>query len=129
MALFTLKVKIETNQLDRILYSSFGPVCLTGFCYNGANLYGYIRCKEGGADAVKNMANKEGFLNLRVVQTQASLFLKSMSEWGGYDRERHWIWMMNFFKSIEDDVIQIQSRSMSDPSLSDIDFEYKMAWV
>ena len=36
---------------------------------------------------------------------------------------------MNFFKSIEDDVIQIQSRSMSDPSLSDIDFEYKMAWV
>ena len=44
-------------------------VCLTGFCFNGANLYGYIRCKVGGADAVKNMANKEGFLNLRVVHT------------------------------------------------------------
>ena len=37
--------------------------------------------------------------------------------------------MMNFFKSIKDNVIQIQSRSMSDPSLSDMDFEYKMAWV
>ena len=36
---------------------------------------------------------------------------------------------MNFFKSIEDDVIQIQSRSMSDPSLSGMDFKNKMAWV
>ena len=27
-------------------------------------------------------------------------------------------------KSIEDDVIQIQIRSMSDPTLSDIDFNY-----
>ena len=42
---------------------------MTGFCFNGANLYGYIRCKVGGADAVKNMANKEGFLNLRVDHT------------------------------------------------------------
>ena len=32
-------------------------------------------------------------------------------------------------KSIEDGVIQIQSRSMSDPTLSDIDYENKMAWV
>ena len=32
-------------------------------------------------------------------------------------------------KSIEDEVIQIQSRSMSDPPLSDIDFENRMAWV
>ena len=32
-------------------------------------------------------------------------------------------------KSIEDYVIQIQSRSMSDPTLSDIDFKNKMAWV
>ena len=30
---------------------------------------------------------------------------------------------------IEDDVIQIQSRSMSDPALSDIDFKNKMALV
>ena len=40
--------------------------------------------------------------------------------------------MMNFLvdsKSIEDYVIQIQSRSMSDPTLSDIDFKNKMAWV
>ena len=32
-------------------------------------------------------------------------------------------------KSIEDEDIEIQSRSMSDPPLSDIDFKYKMAWV
>ena len=32
-------------------------------------------------------------------------------------------------KSIEDDVIWIQSRSMSDPTLSDIDFKSKMALV
>ena len=32
-------------------------------------------------------------------------------------------------KSIEDDVIQIQARSMSDPPLSDIDFKNKMTWV
>ena len=34
--------------------------------------------------------------------------------------------MKNFWidlKTIEDDVIQIQSRSMSDPTLSDIDFK------
>ena len=38
--------------------------------------------------------------------------------------------MMNFFidsKSIEDDIIQ--SRSMSDPPLSEIDFKNKIAWV
>ena len=40
--------------------------------------------------------------------------------------------MMSFlidYKSIEDDVIQIQSRSMSDPTFSDIDFKIKMAWI
>ena len=41
---------------------------------------------------------------LRVFDTQAILFLKSMSE------------------KVES-VIQIQSRSMSDPTLSDIDFK------
>ena len=38
--------------------------------------------------------------------------------------------MMNFeidLKSIEDDAIQIQSRSMSDPTLSDI--ALKMKWL
>ena len=38
--------------------------------------------------------------------------------------------MMNFqinIKSIEDDVIQIQSRSMSDSTLSDIALKNKMA--
>ena len=40
--------------------------------------------------------------------------------------------MKNFLinlKTIEDDVIQIQSRSMSDPTLSDIHFKNKMALV
>ena len=32
-------------------------------------------------------------------------------------------------KSIEDDVIQIQIRSMSDPFLSDIEFKNEMTWV
>ena len=31
--------------------------------------------------------------------------------------------------TIEDEVIQIQSRSMSDPPLFDIDFKNKIAWV
>ena len=34
-----------------------------------------------------------------------------------------------YSKSIENDVIQIQSRSMSDPTLSGIDFENQMAWI
>ena len=39
--------------------------------------------------------------------------------------------MMNFliWKSIEHDVIVIQSRSMSDPTHSDNDFKIKIAWV
>ena len=40
--------------------------------------------------------------------------------------------MMNFqidSKWIEEDVIQIQNRFMSDPSLSDIEFKNKMTWV
>ena len=32
-------------------------------------------------------------------------------------------------RSIADDVIQIQSRSLSDPPLSEIDFKNKIAWV
>ena len=58
---------------------------------------------------------------LRVVQTQASLFLKSIV---GKRRIRHRTTLkMNFqidSKSIEDNAIQIQSRSMSDPILSAI---------
>ena len=40
--------------------------------------------------------------------------------------------MMNFSndsKSIEEDVIQIQSRYMSEATLSDIDFKNKMALI
>ena len=40
--------------------------------------------------------------------------------------------MMNFetnSKSVEDNVIQVQGRSMSDPPFFDIDFKNKMAWV
>ena len=69
---------------------------------------------------------------LRVVQTKSILFLKSMSERVGSDIQRLWNWMMNFLidsTSIEDDVIKIQSRSMSDPTLSDILFKNKMDLV
>ena len=57
---------------------------------------------------------------LRVVQTQAILFFKSMSERGGFDMERLWNLMKNLeidSESIKDRVIQIQNRSMSDPTL------------
>ena len=40
--------------------------------------------------------------------------------------------MMNFLidsKSIEDNVIEIQSRAMSDPIFPDFDLKNKMAWV
>ena len=66
---------------------------------------------------------------LRVVQTQAILFLKSMSEWVGSDIQRLWNWMM-IFKIVQNRFkIQIQRRSMSDPPLSDINFKNKMALV
>ena len=71
------------------------------------------------------------FQNLRLVQTQAILFLKSKSESVGSDIERLYILNDISFasKSFEYDIIEIQSRSMSDPPLSDIDFLNKMAWV
>lgn len=40
-------------------------VCVTGFGFNGANLYGYIRCKMGGVDAIKSYANN--FLGKQVL--------------------------------------------------------------
>ena len=68
-------------------------------------------------------------MHLRVVQTQTILFLKSMSERGGSDTERFWNFFLERPKSFEDGVILIQSRSMSDPTLSDINFKNKMALV
>jgi len=71
-----------------------------------------------------------GFVYLRVVQTQAILFLESMSEIDESDIQRRWNWMRNFqidSETIEDDIIP--SPTMSDPPLSDIDFRNKMAWV
>ena len=53
-----------------------------------------------------------------------------MSEKVGSDIERRL--KLNFqidLNSIEDDINQIQSRSMSDPSLSDIAFINEMTWV
>ena len=62
--------------------------------------------------------------SLRVVLIQAIYFLKSMSEKVGSDIDYLWNSMINFkidSKSIKNYVIQIQSRSLSDPTLSDID--------
>ena len=69
---------------------------------------------------------------LRVVQTQDFLFLKSMSERVGADIERLRVWMTLSsidFESIQKSIIHFQDRYMSDPTLSDIDFKNKMAWV
>ena len=64
--------------------------------------------------------------NLRVVQIQAILFLKSMSEKVGSDKERLWNWTSWSTKNRK--KIQFQSRYMSDPPLSAIDFKNKMVW-
>ena len=66
---------------------------------------------------------KNYHLRFRIVQTQAILFLKSMSERVGSDMQRNS--MMNFYiesKYIADDIIKI-NLFMSDPTLSDIDFK------
>ena len=68
--------------------------------------------------------------HLRVVLTQA--VLKSMSQRVGSDIEQLLNWMMNFWidsKSIKIDFIQFKSRSISDPTLSDIDFKNEIAWI
>ena len=64
-------------------------------------------------------------LKLRVVHTQ-SIFEIIVRV--GSDIERHWILNGNSYlfidsKPIEDDIIQIQSRFMSDPTHSDIGFK------
>ena len=66
-----------------------------------------------------------------VVRAQAISFskAKSMSETDESDLQRHWNWMMNFWidpKSIEDGIIEIQSHSMSDPTLSEMEFKNEM---
>ena len=65
---------------------------------------------------------------LRVVHTQAMLFLKSTSERDGSDIQRLWNWMKDFqidSESIKEDLVQIQNGCMSDPSHSDIS---KIKW-
>ena len=64
--------------------------------------------------------------DLRVVQTQAILFLKSMSVRVGSDIERLRILSDVIFEA---DCIQIVSRSKSEPHLSDIDFKNELARV
>ena len=74
--------------------------------------------------------------DLRVVQTQPVSFLKSLSERVGSDIERLRIFddfsylYQNVLKSIDCDIIEIQGRSMSDPTFSDIVYKKnEMAWV
>ena len=52
-----------------------------------------------------------------------------MSERVGSDIQRCWNWVINFLITNRLKIILIQSRSMSDPPLSDIGFKNKMAWV
>ena len=66
----------------------------------------------------------QSLLQLRIVRTQAILFLKSMSERGGSDIVRHSTIVL---ESVWKFIIKFQRGYMSDPSLSDIDFNNKMA--
>ena len=63
---------------------------------------------------------------LRVVQTLAVLFLKSMSERVGLTLNSNDPTLNRFWVDLE---IEFQNRSLSDPTFSDIDFKDKMAWV
>ena len=49
---------------------------------------------------------------LRVVQTKVILFLESMSERGGSDIERLWIWMISYIQSI---LSRSRNTSISEP--------------
>ena len=92
-----------------------------------SGLFSILLCWSNGDPARWFKGSSESEL-----QTQRLLFLESMSERVGSDMQRLWNWMMNIqndWKSIEYDVIQIQSRSMLDPTLSDIDLNNKMASV
>ena len=63
------------------------------------------------------------------LQTQAILFLKSMSERVGSDIERLWIWMTPSSNDLGRSRKKFQNLSVLDPTLSDIDFKNKMALV
>lgn len=45
-----------TRVYFRKLLSSSQPVVIMGVVLQGANLYGYVRCKVGGKTSLKNMA-------------------------------------------------------------------------
>ena len=85
---------------------------------------------EHAESRIRKFFNKTAKIDfLRVVHNQAILFLKSLSERVGFDIQRPWNWMMNFqidSKSIENSNSESYT---SDPTLSDIDFKNKMAWV
>ena len=83
----------------------------------------------------RDNVTKKGFMfiltqlgALREVKAQAILFLKSMSERVGSDLEgllNSMTWSSFNFELIKN----FQSRSMSDPTIADIDFKNKMASV
>ena len=66
---------------------------------------------------------------LRVIQTQVILFLKSISERGGFRHRTTLNDLIFFFGFWVDLEIQFQSHWMSDPPFSDIEFKNKMDWV
>ena len=66
---------------------------------------------------------------LRIVQTQAILFFNQCRKESDPTYNDSKFESAIDFESIWKFIIQFQSRSMSDPPLSDIDFKNKMAWV
>ena len=78
------------------------------------------------------LSKEYNLCNLRVVQPQAIWFLKSRSERIESDIERLLNWMSSSssdFNRSRNSSFDLNRRFMSYPTLSDIGFKNKMAWV
>ena len=93
-----------------------------------------MACRRVGLEPILvfNSGSVKCVFGLRVVQTQPFYFWNQCRKetYPTYsDSEIQW-WIKDNLKiTMKDNFIQIQSRSMSDPTFSDIDLKNKMAWV
>lgn len=86
--LFLVHFCIQSNNKAAVLLSVTQPVVIMAVVLQGANLYGYVRCRVGGKTNLKNMATNyfgRQFLKqvnsfLGEMQMSASLFLLFVSK-------------------------------------------------